>query len=148
MILRILIGAVVGAGLGFGWYKLVGCSHRRLPVDKQSGHQHALRHGRGCIDRGQFSLNLNQTNPIMKMQLIIRRFAGIVHPGQPVARALPQPLLALGHRLCRLQPAAIVVHEILSAGNHFEKTRRRRLVLRKLRRANRLTAAGDAGHKA
>ena len=32
MILRILIGAVVGAGLGFGWYKLVGCSSGACPL--------------------------------------------------------------------------------------------------------------------
>jgi hypothetical protein len=32
MILRILIGAVVGAGLGFGWYKLVGCSTGACPL--------------------------------------------------------------------------------------------------------------------
>ncbi len=32
MILRILIGAVVGAVLGFGWYKLVGCSTGACPL--------------------------------------------------------------------------------------------------------------------
>lgn len=32
MVLRILIGAVVGAGLGFGWYKLVGCSTGTCPL--------------------------------------------------------------------------------------------------------------------
>jgi len=32
MTLRILIGAVVGAGLGFGWYKLVGCSTGTCPL--------------------------------------------------------------------------------------------------------------------
>ena len=32
MVLRILIGAVVGAGLGFGWYKLVGCSTGACPL--------------------------------------------------------------------------------------------------------------------
>jgi Family of unknown function (DUF6132) len=32
MILRILIGAVVGGGLGFGWYKLVGCSTGACPL--------------------------------------------------------------------------------------------------------------------
>ena len=32
MILRILIGAVVGAVLGFGWYKLVGCSTGTCPL--------------------------------------------------------------------------------------------------------------------
>jgi hypothetical protein len=32
MILRILIGAIVGAGLGFGWYKLVGCSTGACPL--------------------------------------------------------------------------------------------------------------------
>ena len=32
MTLRILIGAVVGAGLGFGWYKLVGCSTGACPL--------------------------------------------------------------------------------------------------------------------
>jgi hypothetical protein len=32
MILRILIGTLVGAGLGFGWYKLVGCSTGTCPL--------------------------------------------------------------------------------------------------------------------
>lgn len=32
MILRILIGAIVGAGLGFGWYELVGCSTGTCPL--------------------------------------------------------------------------------------------------------------------
>ncbi len=32
MILRILIGAAVGAGLGFGWYKLVGCPTGACPL--------------------------------------------------------------------------------------------------------------------
>jgi hypothetical protein len=32
MIMRILIGAVVGAGLGFSWYKLVGCSTGTCPL--------------------------------------------------------------------------------------------------------------------
>ncbi len=32
MMLRILIGAVVGAVLGFGWYKLVGCSAGTCPL--------------------------------------------------------------------------------------------------------------------
>ena len=32
MILRILIGAIVGAVLGFGWYKLVGCSTGACPL--------------------------------------------------------------------------------------------------------------------
>jgi hypothetical protein len=32
MILRILIGGVIGAGLGFGWYKLVGCSTGACPL--------------------------------------------------------------------------------------------------------------------
>ena len=32
MILRILIGAAVGAGLGFGWHKLVGCSTGACPL--------------------------------------------------------------------------------------------------------------------
>jgi Family of unknown function (DUF6132) len=32
MILRIIIGAAVGAGLGFGWYKLVGCSTGTCPL--------------------------------------------------------------------------------------------------------------------
>ena len=32
MILRILIGAVVGAGLGFGWYKIVGCPTGTCPL--------------------------------------------------------------------------------------------------------------------
>jgi hypothetical protein len=32
MILRILIGAVIGAALGFGWHKLVGCSTGACPL--------------------------------------------------------------------------------------------------------------------
>ncbi len=32
MILRILIGASAGAVLGFGWYKLVGCSTGTCPL--------------------------------------------------------------------------------------------------------------------
>jgi len=32
LILRILIGAVVGAVLGFGWYKLAGCSTGTCPL--------------------------------------------------------------------------------------------------------------------
>lgn len=32
MIVRILIGAVAGAVLGFGWYKLVGCSTGACPL--------------------------------------------------------------------------------------------------------------------
>jgi hypothetical protein len=32
MILRMIIGALVGAGLGFGWHKLVGCSTGACPL--------------------------------------------------------------------------------------------------------------------
>ncbi len=32
MILRLLIGAAVGAGFGFGWHKLVGCSTGACPT--------------------------------------------------------------------------------------------------------------------
>jgi hypothetical protein len=32
MILRLVIGAAIGAGLGFGWYKLVGCSTGTCPL--------------------------------------------------------------------------------------------------------------------
>jgi len=32
MIVRIIIGAVVGGVLGFGWYKLVGCSTGACPL--------------------------------------------------------------------------------------------------------------------
>jgi Family of unknown function (DUF6132) len=32
MTLRILIGAAVGAGLGFGWHKLVGCASGACPL--------------------------------------------------------------------------------------------------------------------
>lgn len=32
MILRLLIGAVAGAVLGFGWHKLVGCSMGACPL--------------------------------------------------------------------------------------------------------------------
>jgi len=34
MILRILIGAAVGAGFGFGWYKFVGCSTGACPLTR------------------------------------------------------------------------------------------------------------------
>ncbi len=33
MILRILIGAVIGAVLGFGWHKRVGCSTGACPLN-------------------------------------------------------------------------------------------------------------------
>ena len=32
MILRIIIGVTLGGGLGFGWYKLVGCSTGTCPL--------------------------------------------------------------------------------------------------------------------
>ena len=32
MILRIIIGVILGGGLGFGWYKLVGCSTGACPL--------------------------------------------------------------------------------------------------------------------
>ncbi len=32
MFIRILIGIVIGGGLGFGWYKLVGCSTGACPL--------------------------------------------------------------------------------------------------------------------
>jgi Family of unknown function (DUF6132) len=32
MILQILIGAFIGAALGFGWYKLNGCSTGACPL--------------------------------------------------------------------------------------------------------------------
>jgi hypothetical protein len=32
MILRFFIGAMVGAGLGFGWYKFIGCSTGSCPI--------------------------------------------------------------------------------------------------------------------
>ncbi len=32
MILRIIIGTIVGGSLGFGWYKLVGCSTGACPL--------------------------------------------------------------------------------------------------------------------
>jgi hypothetical protein len=32
MILRVVIGAVIGAGLGFGWYKRVGCATGACPL--------------------------------------------------------------------------------------------------------------------
>jgi hypothetical protein len=32
MLTRIIIGAAVGAVLGFGWYKLVGCSSGTCPL--------------------------------------------------------------------------------------------------------------------
>jgi hypothetical protein len=32
VILRIALGAVIGGGLGFAWYKLVGCSTGACPL--------------------------------------------------------------------------------------------------------------------
>ncbi len=32
MIIRIVIGVIVGGSLGFGWYKLVGCSTGACPL--------------------------------------------------------------------------------------------------------------------
>jgi Family of unknown function (DUF6132) len=32
MIIRILIGVAIGAGLGFGWHKLAGCSTGACPL--------------------------------------------------------------------------------------------------------------------
>jgi hypothetical protein len=32
MMLRLLIGAMAGAALGFGWHKLVGCSTGACPL--------------------------------------------------------------------------------------------------------------------
>jgi len=32
MILRIVIGVIIGGALGFGWYKLVGCSTGTCPL--------------------------------------------------------------------------------------------------------------------
>ena len=32
MILRTIIGVILGGGLGFGWYKLVGCSTGTCPL--------------------------------------------------------------------------------------------------------------------
>ena len=32
MILRMVIGTVVGGGLGFGWHKLAGCSTGACPL--------------------------------------------------------------------------------------------------------------------
>ena len=32
MILRIIIGIIAGGGLGFGWYRLVGCSTGTCPL--------------------------------------------------------------------------------------------------------------------
>ncbi len=32
MILKIVIGAVIGGALGFGWYKLVGCATGACPL--------------------------------------------------------------------------------------------------------------------
>jgi len=32
MILRIVIGVIAGGGLGFGWYKFVGCSSGACPL--------------------------------------------------------------------------------------------------------------------
>ncbi len=32
MVLRYLLGVVIGGALGFGWYKLVGCSSGACPL--------------------------------------------------------------------------------------------------------------------
>lgn len=32
MLLRLLLGALIGGALGFGWYKLVGCSSGACPL--------------------------------------------------------------------------------------------------------------------
>jgi hypothetical protein len=34
MILRILIGIIIGGSLGFGWYKLVGCPTGACPLTR------------------------------------------------------------------------------------------------------------------
>jgi Family of unknown function (DUF6132) len=34
MLLKIVIGAVIGADAGFGWYKLVGCSTGTCPLTR------------------------------------------------------------------------------------------------------------------
>ena len=34
VILRLVIGAVAGAGLGYGWYKLVGCPTGACPLTR------------------------------------------------------------------------------------------------------------------
>lgn len=34
MILRIGMGIIVGGGLGFGWYKLMGCSTGTCPLTR------------------------------------------------------------------------------------------------------------------
>jgi hypothetical protein len=34
VILRLVIGATVGAGLGYGWYKLVGCPGGACPLTR------------------------------------------------------------------------------------------------------------------
>jgi hypothetical protein len=34
VILRLVIGAAVGAGLGYGWYKLVGCPGGACPLTR------------------------------------------------------------------------------------------------------------------
>ena len=36
MILRIIIGIIVGGGLGFGWYMLVGCPTGTCPLTSNS----------------------------------------------------------------------------------------------------------------
>ena len=61
MILRILIGAIAGAVLGFGWYKLVGCSTGTCPLTSNPFISTLYGMVAGCADRNQFSLNQNQT---------------------------------------------------------------------------------------
>ena len=151
MILRLLIGAGAGAVLGFGWHKLVGCSTGACPLTANPVISHSLRHDCGCIDRGQFSLNLNPTNPIMKMELIIRRFAGIF--------ILASLLLAHYHSLYWLWVTAFVGFNLLQSS--FTKFCPLEIILKKLgvsgsccggeknsgEKPGDSCCCGDAGHK-
>jgi len=53
-----------------------------------------------------------------------------LHPHQPVAGALSQPVLALVYRLCRIQSCSILLHQFLPTGNDPEESGRRRSLLR------------------
>ena len=119
-------------GRGGSWLRLAQTGRlfdRCLPVDKQSGHQHSLRHGRGRVDGRQFSLNSTKRNFHYEKRTYHSHVCRHAHSYEPGTRALSQSELAVAHGICRLQFAAIVVHKILSARNHPEKTWRGRLML-------------------
>ena len=71
---RNVIGMLVGGGLGFAYYKFVGCSTGTCPLTSNP----YISTGYGAILgvlSGRF-IQINQQNQPMKMHMIIRRFAG------------------------------------------------------------------------